>query len=472
MPDAKEALHLLSDRRQANAGECDGGARGREEYNPWEERVRVLPCPHMLGEAADRADRAGDWGVAAEAKAATASTAGEYDDKTIAEMHAQDAEYEARVDRDAASGHTSADSADDTPEDTAKRSAEDTDTPHCDAATAATGGTPTTTTSRRSLLPAWLLDSARKLDAFNETLAKTQSSLAKLNTKLSEFDDAVLRQEAKDTAHAADTALTSRGGPSAIMRMPSDLGMVVVYALAYPSCMQLAASCTQMRELVLDEKGWRIRGKRRWFLRDDDGDGGDGGGGGSGSGDGKMLVVGGGAKAKRRASAGTAGGGDDGGDGDGENPRLSSSGGWRGGQSWRRRCADRYRALSDAVQLFRKMQQWSAVDNVIGSWMVEWKTTLTHLELLTRQMSDAQTRQRVREVGGIRVLVLFVRCESHMLRTLAASILANLLFRDPVAIHRVTSVDGIAPLRRLLGSPQARIQVNDRRNDRLRMIRY
>ena len=70
------------------------------------------------------------------------------------------------------------------------------------------------------------------------------------------------------------------------------------------------------------------------------------------------------------------------------------------------------------------------------------------------------------------VLVLFVRCESHMLRTLAASILANLLFRDPVAIHRVTSVDGIAPLRRLLGSPQARIQVNDRMNERLRMIQF
>ena len=143
----------------------------------------------MLGEAAERA---GDWGVATEAKAATASTA------------------------------------EDT---TAKRAAEDADPTHCDAAAATTVGTPTTTTPRRSLLPAWLLDSSRKLDAFNETLAKTQSSLATLNTKLSEFDDAVLRQEAKDTAHAADTALTSRGGPSAIMRMPSDLGMVVVYAL-------------------------------------------------------------------------------------------------------------------------------------------------------------------------------------------------------------------------------------------------
>ena len=155
----------------------------------------------MLGEAAERA---GDWGVATEAKAATASTADEYDDQTIAEMHAQDTEYEAaRVNR-AASGHTTVDSADDTPEDTtAKRAAEDADPTHCDAAAATTVGTPTTTTPRRSLLPAWLLDSSRKLDAFNETLAKTQSSLATLNTKLSEFDDAVLRQEAKDTAHAA-----------------------------------------------------------------------------------------------------------------------------------------------------------------------------------------------------------------------------------------------------------------------------
>eukprot|EP00947_MAST-08B_sp_MAST-8B-sp1_P000226 g226.t1 len=284
-----------------------------------------------------------------------------------------------------------------------------------------------TTKQREALMPAWLRESRTSLDTFRRRLSETRESLDHLGRSLVAFDKIVSKQSEywrkveelgrMPTAAEWDAGVGGAGAdggggdggstgivgpPRALNWLPFEVYSVLMIFMPLPDVLAVA-SCgdRHMTQCLLDERAWQQRGRQRWKLLPEEID----------------LAAG-----------------------------------------WRHACSERYRALAEAIALVRKLHSWSGIDNCRGSWMTEWARTLRHLELLSRCLDDTRTRAELREAGCTRVLAHFVRCESHLLRRLAAEILANLLYRDPGTAKSLLANDGVAPLRACLGSPSASIQ--------------
>lgn len=288
--------------------------------------------------------------------------------------------------------------------------------------------------AKRSLLPAWLLESRAALSSSQSALKQTMGAVASLNSSLAAFDTA-LTASSRSAPHAASGIFGAHAGlgdatagaaarekacsmTEWLLRLPSDAVGVIVAFLGVQQACRLEGVDRRCLLLLSDDSVWLPLCKSRFCIGDD--------------------IVG-----REVIQAGVA--------------TLVKRPGDEA--EWRAECIERTRLLAMARRNLHFLRRAGIRNATSGrDSRSNLRDALIGMLHIASNRFDHVSRDMLLRDRCLDVLLQLTRDESHQLQELSAATLGNLLDGDAKVAEAVASLGGERRLRALLVSPDAPVQ--------------